>query len=72
VLSQRALAFLMRPVAVAGPPPRPSASIDEDRPTRPSVAAGLASCSRSRSGFLRYFDSTMQMLVERGHHVSVA
>jgi hypothetical protein len=70
-MTQRTLALLMQPIAVAV-----AARAD------PSCAQGTGSAVDHRASgaflfavslqFLRYFDSTMQMLVERGHHVSVA
>ena len=72
-LSQRALAFLMRPLALAA-----AAHARRRRPAKAAATAGAPGrparfmFAVSSPEFLRYFDSTMEMLVERGHHVSVA
>ena len=72
-VSQRALAFLMRPFAVV------AAARARQRRSGTKLNAGAQAPRPARfmfavssPEFLRYFDSTMQMLVERGHHVSVA
>jgi hypothetical protein len=72
-LSQRVLAFLMRPLAIAAAARvRRRRSENKIRPSGTAPNAARFMFAVSSPEFLRYFDSTMQMLVDRGHHVSVA
>src|SRR5882672_6249132 len=72
-LWQRGLTLLMRPVALAA-----AAQVRRRRSAKQAAPAGAAArpvrflFAVSSPEFLRYFDSTMEALVQRGHHVSVA
>src|SRR6266850_1603 len=72
-LWQRGLTLLMRPVALAA-----AARVRRRRSAKQAAPAGAAArpvrflFAVSSPEFLRYFDSTMEALVQRGHHVSVA
>ena len=72
-LWQRGLTLLMRPVALAA-----AAQVRRRRSAKEAAPAGAATrpvrflFAVSSPEFLRYFDSTMEALVQRGHHVSVA
>ena len=76
---QRTLAVLLRPFALAAAARVKArrAQKERDTPKDPLTRPGELRPARflfavSSPEFLRYFDSTMQLLVERGHHVSVA
>ena len=72
-LWQRGLTFLMRPVALAAAAQARARRTAKD--ARPAVATTRPArflFAVSSPEFLRYFDSTMEALVQRGHQVSVA
>jgi len=72
-LWQRGVTFVMRPVALAAA--ARARARRAPKAARPAVAASRPArflFAVASPEFLRYFDSTMEALVQRGHHVSVA
>ncbi|HEY3158459.1 MAG TPA: hypothetical protein VGJ78_05810 [Vicinamibacterales bacterium] len=72
-LWQRGLTFLMRPVALAAAAQaRARRTAKDAKPAVGTTRPARFLFAVSSPEFLRYFDSTMEALVQRGHHVSVA